>query len=54
MADFLMERSQSMSDDKQTEIDQRQEIKIEDLPVDDERQDNVKGGPTQMSWLPAK
>jgi hypothetical protein len=42
-----------MSDNKETAIDPKQEIEIEDLAVDDEQQDNVKGGPIAAFWLPA-
>jgi hypothetical protein len=42
-----------MSDKNQTDTEPRQEIKLEDLPVNDEHQDKVKGGPIQADWLPA-
>ena len=37
---------------KRTEEQNRQEVVLEDLPVDESKQEDVKGGPTFSGWLP--
>ena len=41
--------------DKKTQNDEqsKQEVTLEDLPVEESKQEEIKGGPTFSSWLPS-
>jgi hypothetical protein len=42
-----------MSDNKETAIDPNQEIELEDLPVTESEQEQVKGGPKNALFMPS-